>query len=174
MQLYLMRHAEAVSAAHWTEDDSKRPLSKKGRSLLLKAIPGFVQDSFAPKAILSSPYDRAKETAQIVAGAFPGVPVHFLPELASGARNDAFRSVVHLFKENAPLLLIGHMPDVAMFGGRMTADIDLMDGGMRTGEIVAIETGSPEVVWGQGKILWRKKCEEWIQREQGKKKWWFF
>ncbi|MDC1142397.1 phosphoglycerate mutase family protein [Planctomycetota bacterium] len=63
--LYLIRHAEPVSFHEWDGGDETRPLSAKGE------IQAFAQAKRAKaegiQAVKSSPYQRAFETAKIIA-----------------------------------------------------------------------------------------------------------
>ena len=63
--IYFVRHAKAGSRSHWTGDDRKRPLSKKG----IKQAEGLI-DEFKPRkitAIYSSPYLRCVQTVEPLA-----------------------------------------------------------------------------------------------------------
>jgi phosphohistidine phosphatase len=67
VKLYLVRHAIAVP--HFTvgyEDDSQRPLTDKGRAKMRDITRGLKVLGVAPQIILSSPYVRARQTAEIL------------------------------------------------------------------------------------------------------------
>src|ERR1700680_3697749 len=67
MNVYLVRHAIAGvrDAGQWP-DDSLRPLTKKGERRFRNAARGLAGFVPAPKAVLSSPYVRAWQTATIL------------------------------------------------------------------------------------------------------------
>ncbi len=64
---YVVRHAKAGSRGHWTGDDRKRPLSKKG----VKQAEALVEvlQRFPISAIYSSPYLRCIQTVEPLARA---------------------------------------------------------------------------------------------------------
>ena len=59
---YVVRHAKAGSRSHWTGDDRKRPLSKKGQQQAEEIA--SVLGSFRIAAIFSSPYLRCVQTVE--------------------------------------------------------------------------------------------------------------
>jgi len=64
-QLYLVRHAKAGERRLWTDDDTLRPLSKKGRKqseLLAERLA-----KLGPGALISSPYVRCVQTLEPLA-----------------------------------------------------------------------------------------------------------
>ena len=67
MNLYLIRHAIAVEEY---EDDTQRPLTDKGRKKMRQIAKGLRALGVEFDLILSSPYIRAAETAEIVADVF--------------------------------------------------------------------------------------------------------
>lgn len=71
MLVYLMRHGIAVDRADPDcPPEAKRPLTEKGARRTLAAAKGLARMVQAPDVIVSSPYRRAEETAQLVAEAF--------------------------------------------------------------------------------------------------------
>ncbi len=66
MNLYLMRHAIAAEPDE-TIEDSQRPLTKKGRKKLEKIARNLGKLQISFDLILTSPYLRARETADVVA-----------------------------------------------------------------------------------------------------------
>ena len=64
MQIYLLRHviAEDAKPGH---PDSERPLTAEGRDKLRRVLKRARTADLDPSLILSSPYRRALETAEI-------------------------------------------------------------------------------------------------------------
>ena len=58
--LYLLRHAKAGDRDDWTEDDLRRPLTKKGRRQSEALVEQF--RDLRIDRVLSSPYDRCVQT----------------------------------------------------------------------------------------------------------------
>ncbi len=71
MNLYMIRHAIAVDeGAPEYADDSQRPLTDKGKKRMRQIAKGLRTLGVEFDLILSSPYVRATETAEIVADVF--------------------------------------------------------------------------------------------------------
>ena len=71
MNLFLIRHAIAVDEGMPEyEDDSQRPLTDKGKKKMRQIAKGLRALGVEFDLILSSPYVRAKETADILADVF--------------------------------------------------------------------------------------------------------
>jgi phosphohistidine phosphatase len=66
MNLYLMRHAIAIEPDENTED-SQRPLTEKGRKKLNKIARNLEKLELGFDLILTSPYLRTRQTADVVA-----------------------------------------------------------------------------------------------------------
>ena len=80
MKLYLIRHGET----DWNrlgriQGLSDIPLNEAGREQARQLAAGFPAAHPGVKAVFTSPLSRARETAEILAGAM-GCPVHVLPE----------------------------------------------------------------------------------------------
>jgi phosphohistidine phosphatase len=68
MNIYIIRHAIAVNrGTPQYEDDSQRPLTDKGKKKMRQIARGLLALGVDFDLILSSPYVRAKETAEILA-----------------------------------------------------------------------------------------------------------
>ena len=68
MKIYLVRHGIAYEPGEpGYEDDTQRPLTDKGREKMKKVADVLKRLNVKPDAILSSPYLRARQTAEILA-----------------------------------------------------------------------------------------------------------
>ena len=68
MKIYLVRHGIAYEPGEsGIEDDTQRPLTDKGRDKISKVAHLLKRLSMNPDVILSSPYLRARQTAEILA-----------------------------------------------------------------------------------------------------------
>ena len=71
MNLYLIRHAIAVEeGTSEYKEDSQRPLTDKGRKKMRQIARGLCAMGVEFDLILSSPYIRAAETAEVLADVF--------------------------------------------------------------------------------------------------------
>jgi phosphohistidine phosphatase len=137
MNLYIIRHAIAVDQATSDyESDSERPLTDKGRKKMRQIARGLRNLGVEFDLILSSPYVRARETAEILADVFRMkekldfsdnlIPLGN-PELLIGEINEKY-SV-------DSLALVGHEPHLSTLIGMLVAenakaDITLKKGGV--------------------------------------------
>jgi len=68
MKIYLVRHGIAYEPGEpGYEDETQRPLTAKGREKMIKVAHNLKRLSVKPDVILSSPYLRARQTAEILA-----------------------------------------------------------------------------------------------------------
>jgi phosphohistidine phosphatase len=68
MKIYLIRHSNAVDpGTPGYEDDSLRPLTEKGRDKMKSIASALKGLDLKPDLIVSSPYVRAQQTAEILA-----------------------------------------------------------------------------------------------------------
>ncbi|MGD8395379.1 MAG: phosphohistidine phosphatase SixA [Candidatus Eiseniibacteriota bacterium] len=114
MQLHLMRHGIAVPPEAWSGPENERPLTPRGTEELRRAAAGLAALGITFDLIASSPYQRAVETARIVASALEiAVPVEECPALCPGARLESVLRFLEPFADRGSLLVVGHMPDLA-------------------------------------------------------------
>jgi len=68
MKIYLIRHSNAVDpGTPGYEDDSQRPLTEKGRDKMKDIASALKELNVKPDLIVTSPYVRARQTAEILA-----------------------------------------------------------------------------------------------------------
>lgn len=113
MTLYLLRHAIAVERGGSAyEHDSARPLTPKGERRMRRSAEGMLALGLSYDLILSSPYLRARQTADVVAEVCEvrdGVQIS-----AALAPNGNPRQVIeelnHTHGAPQTILLVGHEP----------------------------------------------------------------
>ena len=109
MDLLIVRHAIAFDRdpAAWP-DDAERPLTKQGQRRFRRAARGLKAAAPTPGVFLTSPWLRARQTADILVeeAAWP-VPV--ICDALGGGKPE---EVMECLKEHAesPLALVGHEP----------------------------------------------------------------
>jgi len=109
--LYLVRHAIAEERGPAWPDDSQRPLTADGAKRWRRQASGLVAIDARPDLILTSPFTRARQTADLLAAAFPKKPkVVELSALQPGVRaRDVLKALVPDSRV-ASLALVGHEP----------------------------------------------------------------
>ena len=127
MELYILRHAIAVErGTAGFEDDSLRPLTDKGAKKMTRIAQGMLALEFPLDVIYSSPFVRAKRTAEIVADAFEArEKLEFTTHLAVGGDP---RNLVKLVNEthgpDASIMLVGHEPYLSSLISTLIAGTD--------------------------------------------------
>ena len=110
-KLYLMRHAKSDWNGYYISD-FERGLNKRGE----KAAPlmGSIlkEKNITPDLIVSSPANRAKTTAAIVAEklGYSTDKILFVPKIYEASVLDLFEVIHDLPKEAQSVLLVGHNP----------------------------------------------------------------
>jgi len=111
MDIHILRHAVAVERGTEGYDrDSERPLTPDGKKKMEEIAGGMHALGLAFDLILSSPYLRARQTAEIVAGVFGGT-VEFSDHLsADGNAQELVRELRQRARDANSVLLVGHEP----------------------------------------------------------------
>lgn len=155
MDLYLVRHAAAHSRdpERWP-DDSLRPLTPEGEEDFRYSTRGLL--GLAPRvdALLSSPYERAWRTAELLA-ALEGWPdPEFVPLLEPTLPPEKAARALEAYKEAESVAVVGHRPclhELASYlltGDAAGAEITIKKGG-----IACVRFEGP-VTPGAGQLRW--------------------
>lgn len=134
--IYLVRHAKAVSADAGI-NDFKRALSKQGREDALAVCTRLKHKGVNPDILISSPADRALETAHIFAETF-GYPFHdiLLKEEIYEEDEYGLRELITQTDDTYnTLMLFGHEPNISQTAQYFLPDFDSE---MRTSGVVGI------------------------------------
>ena len=113
MNLFILRHGLAVEpGTPGYENDAERPLTREGKSKLQQIAAAMVELQLDFDLILSSPFKRARQTAEIVAKELKiEDKLEFSDFLTPGSR---FSDLVDHVKRLKPLpenvMLVGHEP----------------------------------------------------------------
>lgn len=110
MELYLLRHGIAEDG-HAGQPDSDRALVPEGEEKLAQVLKVAKKSGVAPSLILSSPYRRARQTADIAARVF-GYAGQILETdaLTPMGRPDEVWHELKLHRGEASVLLASHEP----------------------------------------------------------------
>lgn len=137
MNLYIIRHAIAADSAESdSESDSQRPLTDKGRKKMRQIAKALRHLGVEFDLILSSPYVRARETAEVLANVFKMkneilfsdnlIPLGN-PQLLIGEINEKHRV--------DSLALVGHEPYLSTLIGLLTAENAKLDMTLKKGGV---------------------------------------
>lgn len=123
MQLHLLRHADAENLV---TTDSARVLTAKGQAQAARVGDFLVRADWRMDLILTSPYLRALQTAQAVAGKLGSVSLREDPRLACGLSPQTGLAIIQEHRDLEHLLIVGHQPDLGFFAAYlMTVDHSL-------------------------------------------------
>ena len=115
MRLYLLRHAEAVDHA---ASDAARELTARGLEQARTVGTFCLKHALRPDLILTSPYRRAVQTAELAAAALDQ-SAQIAPFLASGMTPETALDELRAYQRFASVMLVGHQPDF----GRLIATL---------------------------------------------------
>ncbi len=143
LNLFLLRHGIAVDRdPHSFPDDSRRPLTLKGEDRVRLVGDAMQALELSFDGILSSPFLRARQTAEIVANTL-GLrrELHFCDELTpAGDPKALVRFINRMQPAPENLLLVGHEPYLSellslLISGQPDAAIDLKKNGLAKMEV---------------------------------------
>jgi phosphohistidine phosphatase len=145
MNLYFLRHGIAVdpSAPDFARD-AERPLTPKGKRRLRQIAKAMGALKISFDLILSSPYVRARQTAEIVAKILKRKKkLKFSDELTPGGNP---KSLVQQLNDLRPkpknILLVGHEPYLSKLIALLTAGSTNMEIDLKKGSLCKLETES--------------------------------
>jgi phosphohistidine phosphatase len=137
MNLYIIRHAIAVDEGTSDyESDSERPLTDKGRKKMRQIAKGLRNLGVEFDLILSSPYVRARETAEILADVFKmKKKIVFSDNLIPMGNPELLITEINEKYSVDSMVVVGHEPHLSTLVGLFAAengkiDITLKKGGV--------------------------------------------
>ena len=109
MRLLIVRHAIALPRGTPDVPDAERPLTPRGKRRFESAAKGLARTFPRPDAVLTSPWKRARQTAEILAAAYGRLQPKDTPALAGGSF-DALARVLGSYPPDATVVVVGHEP----------------------------------------------------------------
>jgi phosphohistidine phosphatase len=112
MEIYFLRHGDAVKTSSGKGGDGERLLSTEGAARMKREAGAIASLRLGLQLIVTSPLVRARQTAQIVAQALGMLDACAIDErLAPGFGPEALLSILREHRAATALLLVGHEPD---------------------------------------------------------------
>jgi phosphohistidine phosphatase len=144
VELYFLRHATAVEPGTpgYTKD-SERPLTLEGADKMKKGAHAMKKSGMEFETIVSSPYLRARQTAEIVAREYRFTDKIMLSEaLTPHASFEKFLGSLKGHQEHEKILFVGHEPTMSHFiaslvSERGEARVEMKKGGLCLVEVSA-------------------------------------
>jgi phosphohistidine phosphatase len=110
MEIYILRHGNAEEPRSGMKD-ADRALTADGVKKLQSVLRRARAIDVAPAAILTSPYRRARQTAQVAAEVLRGTPgLLDTPALTPESSPDAVWNAIREHKSEPQLMIVGHEP----------------------------------------------------------------
>jgi phosphohistidine phosphatase len=149
VNLFLLRHGIAVErGSPGFANDAARPLTPKGRRQLLKITAAMKKMDLRFDLILSSPFVRAKQTAEILAAELKlKKRLKFSNALAPGGDAAVLcRQLERTKPSPEKLLLVGHEPDLSrlislLVTGGAQLQMDFKKGGLCKLDVEKLHAG---------------------------------
>lgn len=114
MNLYLVRHAEAVPIGGGIRSDADRILSERGRADALAMARTLAQIDIDIRAVFTSPLTRAVQTGRAFGGELKRDP-QISKRLEPGFSPRLLAEEIHAASNGAGIVAVGHQPDMSMF-----------------------------------------------------------
>jgi phosphohistidine phosphatase len=148
MKLYFLRHGLADWPNWDTARDDERPLTDDGIKKMQAEAEAIERLDLGLDVIVSSPYTRARQTAQAVADQL-GLKVIDDDQLAPGFGVDRLRDVLRRYPNAESIMLVGHEPSFSatisqLIGG---GQIVMKKGGLARVDVDSIDSLHGELIW---------------------------
>ncbi|MCS6809046.1 MAG: phosphohistidine phosphatase SixA [Bacteroidota bacterium] len=149
--IYLVRHGIAEDT-NLLRPDSERALTPEGIEKMHRIGQRLYQMGIQPNLIISSPYKRAVQTADILAEELRYIGERFQDNrITPSARYESFSSLFQEYKSYREIMFVTHDPCVSILAGQLcgaaTYNIEFKKGGVAC---IGIGRQNPPV----GTLLW--------------------
>jgi phosphohistidine phosphatase len=140
MNLYIIRHAIAVDeGSPEYEKDSQRPLTDKGKKKMRQIAKGLHAIGVRFDLILSSPYVRAQETAEILADVFKlKKKIAFSDNLVPMGDPDLLIAELNEKYSADSIVFVGHEPQLTHLIGLLVSDNANVDVTLKKGGVCSL------------------------------------
>lgn len=145
MNVYILRHGIAVEpGTKGYKQDSERPLTAEGRQKLLHVAATFAALEISFDLILSSPYVRARQTAELISKKLNCARKLTLTEhlQPGGSFKTLLQDIRRLKPQPASLLLVGHEPDLSLSASLLVSGSTKTRFELKKAGLIALEAGS--------------------------------
>jgi phosphohistidine phosphatase len=122
MQLLLIRHGIAEDALQFASaggSDTERPLTDSGRKKMRKGANGLRSQLAGIDLLACSTLLRARQTAEIIASAFAGIPILERADLAPQSPLDSLLAWLEELPGTHTVALVGHEPYLNLLAGTL-------------------------------------------------------
>jgi phosphohistidine phosphatase len=155
MIVYLVRHGIAEDRA---PDDAARKLTARGRARAEKAAQGLAESDCRPGLVVSSPFARAKETADIF-----GQVLRSKTAVASGdfmkpgADPQGCLEFLIAHAASKSIMLVGHMPHLSQLASHLLTGSDAVRADFRKAGVMCLSFPK-SIALGTASLEWFLTC----------------
>jgi phosphohistidine phosphatase len=158
VKLLLIRHAEAEAQPPLLgrfagNKDAARRLTAEGKKQMRQVARGLRAIVAGVDVMATSPYVRARETADIVAEIFDCDNPVEVPALASGATPERLAAWLDDQPHDATIVLVGHQPDLSAIAGWFLNGVTVSVLDFEKGAACLIEFDGA-AARGRGRLCW--------------------
>jgi phosphohistidine phosphatase len=154
MRLLIVRHAIAEERQDFhgrSADDALRPLTADGAAKMRRGARGLRQLVPELEVLSTSPLVRARQTAEILAEAYPGVPIEVAEPLAPG--HPPAEALEWLRRRRvAAAAAVGHEPGLSFLASWLIAAGERSALELKKGAACLVDL--PRLAAGAGTLLW--------------------
>ncbi len=151
MIVYLVRHAIAQERGPNWPDDGLRPLTPKGITRFGAIVARLASRDVRVGAIFSSPYVRARQTAELLVPGWAQVPIQVVDELAPGHPPAGLARALVDRAAHKAVALTGHEPDLGVLAAWMIGANSPLP--FKKGGVARIDCGDT-IKAGDGTLVW--------------------
>jgi len=154
VNILIVRHGPAGDREEWEregKDDRLRPLTPKGKKEVRKAAPALVQLVPEVEFVATSPWTRARQTADIVAQEYD-CDIEEVEELTAEHEPEELLPWLERQKPDASIALVGHEPHLGLLVGYLTTGKSVSFVDLKKGGACLIELDQPNP--GRGLLEW--------------------
>lgn len=146
MDVYLLRHGDA--GPHWSEHDDQRPLTPEGITRIKRQAATLRSWGIKVDMLISSPYVRARQTADVIAKAFDVTAIEDA-RLSAGCILRDVLALLHEHTASKHIWLTGHEPDLSTIASGLIrgGQIKMAKGGLARVHITSLQPANGELIW---------------------------
>jgi phosphohistidine phosphatase len=149
IELYLVRHAIADERGAAFPDDTRRPLTAKGRDRFREVVDGLRAADVVVDLILTSPLVRARQTAELLAeGLEPAPPIRDTDALAPGGTPASLAAVLARSRQTR-IACVGHEPGLGELAAHLAGAARPLP--FKKGGVCRLDLDGPE---GPARLVW--------------------
>jgi phosphohistidine phosphatase len=170
VRLLIIRHGPAGAREEWEaegQDDRLRPLTPKGKKVVRRSSAGLALLVPSLDVLATSPWTRAAQTAEIVAGEYE-CEIETVEQLTADNKPEDLMPWLEEQRQRDTVAVVGHEPHLSLLAGylltgRSASFVDLKKGGACLLELG--DRPSP----GHGTLEWLLSDRELRRLGEGKK-----